>query len=311
MSRPKALFLVGPTASGKTGLAISLQARFPLELISVDSALIYRDMDIGTAKPTADELRQAPHHLIDILSPLDSYSAARFASDARALMDDIVARGRIPLLVGGTMLYYRALSAGLSDLPQADAAIRAEIDHQAALHGWPAIHAELAAVDPVTAARLAPNDSQRLQRALEVWRISGTPMSAFHQQSQGEALPYDVLKLALWPQERAWLHERIERRFQLMLEAGFLDEVRALRSKYPGLHADLPSIRCVGYRQAWSLLDGQCNQRTFVEQGVAATRQLAKRQLTWMRSMPDLLRLDCQQPLLEPASAAVARFLAE
>jgi len=311
MSRPKALFLVGPTASGKTGLAISLQARFPLELISVDSALIYRDMDIGTAKPTADELRQAPHHLIDILSPLDSYSAARFASDARALMDDIVARGRIPLLVGGTMLYYRALSAGLSDLPQADATIRAEIDHQAALHGWPAIHAELAAVDPVTAARLAPNDSQRLQRALEVWRISGTPMSAFHQQSQSEALPYDVLKLALWPQERAWLHERIERRFQLMLEAGFLDEVRALRSKYPGLHADLPSIRCVGYRQAWSLLDGQCDQRTFVEQGVAATRQLAKRQLTWMRSMPDLLRLDCQQPLLEPASAAVARFLAE
>ena len=310
MSLPKAIFLIGPTACGKTGLAIELSKRLPVELISVDSALIYRGMDIGTAKPTADELAEAPHHLIDIRSPLERYSAAEFVADARPLMDDIVTRGRIPLLVGGTMLYFKALAEGLSDLPPANPAIRAELDARAAMLGWPALHQELARIDPQTAARLAPHDSQRLQRALEVWQLTGQPLSSFHADEKTTALPFNVLRLALDTGERAWIHERIARRFRLMLDAGFVDEMRTLLHDYPELHPDLPSMRCVGYRQAWEWLRGECSEDEFIERGIAATRQLAKRQITWMRSMPDLVRLECRSAdTLTPALAACSAFL--
>jgi tRNA dimethylallyltransferase len=306
---PPAIFLMGPTASGKTALAVSLVERFPLEIISVDSALVYRGMDIGTAKPDAATLARAPHHLLDIRDPTEAYSAAAFCDDARRLMDDIVARGKVPLLVGGTMLYFRALLNGLDDLPRADAVLRHKLESEAASRGWPALHADLARIDPLTAARLAPNDSQRIGRALEVFQLTGTPMSALLDQAQ-TALPYRVLQLALIPSDRAVLHQRIAARFDAMLAGGLLDEVNSLRQSY-ALNAELPAMRAVGYRQAWAYLDGGMDLNGLREQGIAATRQLAKRQLTWLRSWPDAVELDCLASDLEAqAFARVERFLA-
>ncbi len=283
---PRWLGLAGPTASGKTALALALARRWPVEIVSVDSALVYRGMDIGTAKPSAAEQAAAPHHLLDILDPVQSYSAAQFVADARPLIDEIRARGRWPLLVGGTMMYFKALVDGIDDMPAADARIRAEIDAEATQAGWPAMHAQLAEVDPVTAARLAPNDSQRIQRALEVWRASGTPLSTLHLRARRDAPPLDGALIALEPASRAWLHARIAQRFDAMLASGFLDEVRRLRADR-ALNLDLPSMRCVGYRQAWEALDAHDppDIGELRERGVAATRQLAKRQITWLRSM--------------------------
>ncbi len=299
---------MGPTASGKTALAVSLVERYPLEIISVDSALVYRGMNIGTAKPDAATLARAPHHLLDIRDPTEAYSAAAFCDDARGLMADIVARGRVPLLVGGTMLYFRALLQGLDDLPRADAALRKQQEAEAAARGWPALHAELAAVDPVTAARLAPNDSQRIGRALEVFRLTGTPMSALLDRTQSE-LPYRVLQLALIPSDRAVLHQRIAARFDAMLAEGLLDEVESLRRTF-ALTPDLPTMRAVGYRQAWAYLEGEIDFNALRETGIAATRQLAKRQLTWLRSWPDAVLLDgLAEDLEAQATALVARHL--
>jgi len=287
---PPAIFLMGPTASGKTALAVSLVERFPLEIISVDSALVYRGMNIGTAKPDAATLARAPHHLLDIRDPTESYSAAAFCTDAQRLMADITARGKVPLLVGGTMLYFRALLQGLDDLPRADPALRKKQEIEAASRGWPALHAELAQVDPVTAQRLSPNDSQRIGRALEIYQLTGKPMSALLDQAQ-TALPYRVLQLALIPSDRAVLHQRIAMRFDAMLAEGLLEEVAALRKTY-ALTPDLPAMRAVGYRQAWAFLEGEIDRAGLREQGLAATRQLAKRQLTWLRSWPDAVALD-------------------
>ena len=280
------LGLAGPTASGKTALALALARRWPVEIVSVDSALVYRGMDIGTAKPSAQERAAAPHHLLDLIDPAQSYSAAQFVADARRLVVEIRARGRWPLLVGGTMMYFKALVDGIDEMPAADPALRAAIDAEAAQLGWPAMHAQLAQVDPATAARLKPNDSQRIQRALEVWRASGTPLSALHQRAKREAPPPDGALVALEPASRAWLHARIAQRFDAMLAAGFLDEVRRLRAD-PALNFDLPSMRCVGYRQAWEALDAADppDVADIRERGIAATRQLAKRQITWLRSM--------------------------
>ncbi|MEN9630780.1 MAG: tRNA dimethylallyltransferase MiaA [Pseudomonadota bacterium] len=276
------LCLAGPTASGKTAVALDLAQHLPLEVISVDSALVYRGMDIGTAKPTAEERAQVPHHLIDILEPTEAYSAARFVADATRLAAEVRARGRLPLLVGGTMLYLKALREGIDTMPPADGEVRRQLDEQAAQHGWPALHAELARVDPATAARLPPGDSQRIQRALEVYRLTGRPLSQWQQGPR--AADTDAWPLvALEPQSRAWLHQRIADRFAAMLKAGLLDEVRALRLR-GDLLPELPSMRCVGYRQAWLALDGGRSDTLF-DQGVAATRQLAKRQLTWLRGM--------------------------
>ncbi|MDD5480568.1 tRNA (adenosine(37)-N6)-dimethylallyltransferase MiaA [Rhodoferax sp.] len=349
--------IVGPTASGKTAAALAIAARWPVEVISVDSALVYRGMDIGTAKPTAAELAAVPHHLINIRDPLQAYSAAEFAVDARRLMLDITARGKLPLLVGGTMLYLKALTEGLDDMPHANPAIRAELQRQAELVGWPALHAELAQVDPITAARLAPADSQRISRALEVYRATGQPLSAFQTIknratqaiSTGATGPFDVnlstgsenasvatysiaanalsisatglkglknsdsLLISLEPQDRAWLHQRIAQRFDAMLASGFLDEVKALRAR-GDLHPDLPAMRCVGYRQAWDYLDALAAQRLpaagagvpprsntllwaeLRDTGIAATRQLAKRQITWLRSTPERQVVACDAP---------------
>lgn len=292
---PPAIFLMGPTASGKTAAAVELAQQLPVELISVDSALVYRDMNIGTAKPDASTLAAAPHHLIDIIDPTAVYSAAAFRSDALQLMQDISARGKIPLLVGGTMLYFRALRFGLSDLPQADEEVRADIEKQAAQAGWPHMHDELAKIDPITAARLKPNDSQRIQRALEIYRISGQTMSALLQQQQPYQLPYKLIPLALIPYERKPLHDRIATRFAEMLKLGLLDELRELQNKYD-LNNDMASMRCVGYRQAWQYLAGDIDHTELLEQGIAATRQLAKRQLTWLRGMPDNIEFDCLKP---------------
>ena len=302
-----ALGLAGPTASGKTGLALALAAHVPLEIVSVDSALVFRGMDIGTAKPTAEERAAVPHHLIDIADPTESYSAARFAADARRLIGEINARGRLALLVGGTMLYFKALVDGLDAMPQADAGVRAQIDARAAAEGWPALHAELARVDPATAARLAPNDAQRIQRALEVWQLTGRPLSAHHGQRTVPGLPLRLV--ALEPDSRAWLHDRIARRFDAMLAAGFLDEVRALRAR-GDLQPDMTSMRCVGYRQAWEALDAGLAAGDLAplrERGIAATRQLAKRQLTWLRSMQREV-LACERDDLLPA---LRRLLAQ
>lgn len=290
---PPAIFLMGPTASGKTAATIALNQRFPVDIISVDSALVYRGMDIGTAKPDAETLRQAPHHLIDLITPLEQYSAAQFAKDALALMHAATASGRVPVLVGGTMLYFNALQHGLSNLPEADSAIRAQIESEAAMHGWPALHAQLASIDPTVAAKIHPTDSQRIERALEVYRISGKPMSALRAQSQKTALPFHILKLALMPSDRSVLHQRIADRFQLMLKQGFVDEVKHVLLTYPQLTADSPSMRCVGYRQAMQYLNGDIDLPTLGEHGVFATRQLAKRQLTWLRGMDDVRVLDC------------------
>ncbi|CAH0534614.1 tRNA dimethylallyltransferase [Vibrio stylophorae] len=287
---PTAIFLMGPTASGKTGLAIELRKRLPVEIISVDSALIYRGMDIGTAKPDAAEQAAAPHRLIDILDPAQSYSAADFRGDALAQMATIVAEGKIPLLVGGTMLYFKALLQGLSPLPAADAEVRAEIERQASEHGWQVLHDELKVIDPVSAARIHPNDPQRLSRALEVFRISGKTLTELTA-TQGEPLPYNVKQFAIAPQDRAVLHHRIELRFQQMMAAGFEQEVRALFQR-GDLHPDLPSIRCVGYRQMWDYLAGECSRDEAIYKGICATRQLAKRQITWLRSWDNLTWLD-------------------
>lgn len=289
-----AILLMGPTASGKTGVALTLAQHFPIEIISVDSALIYRGMDIGTAKPSLAEQAQAPHHLIDILDPSQSYSAAQFRKDALRLIDEIQARGKLPLLVGGTMLYFKALRDGLDDLPQADAEIRARLDAQAREQGWPAMHARLARVDAVTAARLPPNDAQRIQRALEIFEITGQPMSAlFQQRTVAENAPH-FLPVAFEPLDRAVLHARIEQRFDVMLAAHFLDEVQGLRAR-GDLHLGLPSMRCVGYRQAWEYFDGKLTASEMRAQAIIATRQLAKRQLTWLRSMSDRVVFDCLQ----------------
>ncbi|MBC8730560.1 tRNA (adenosine(37)-N6)-dimethylallyltransferase MiaA [Paraburkholderia sp. UCT2] len=289
--------LLGPTASGKTAAALALAARRPVEIISVDSALVYREMDIGTAKPTAEERAVAPHHLIDIVDPADSYSAAQFRADTLRLVGEIRARGRLPLLVGGTMLYYKALTQGLNDLPAADAEVRARLDADAARDGWPALHARLAALDPVTAARLAPNDSQRIQRALEVFMLTGQPMStllAAPARTDDAALA-SFVPVALEPSERGVLHARIEQRFDSMLAHGFVDEVVKLRAR-GDLLPEMPSMRCVGYRQVWEYLDGAVDYRTMRDKGVFATRQLCKRQLTWLRSMPERQVVDCCDP---------------
>lgn len=292
--RPVVL-LMGPTASGKTGLALALAERLPLEIVSVDSAQVYRGMDIGTAKPPAALRARIPHHLIDILDPAEPYSAARFRDDALRLIAGIRARGRVALLAGGTMLYFRALQAGLSDLPPADAGVRARLAADAALHGWPALHARLARLDPASAARLHPNDAQRIQRALEIVELGGAPVAAQQAARAGGGLAAPVIKLAVNPPERPVLHERIRTRFRQMMEHGFLDEVRALRAR-GDLTPDLPSMRAVGYRQLWAHLAGECDLATAVEHGVAATRQLAKRQLTWLRAERELQWLDPDAP---------------
>lgn len=287
---PIALFLMGPTASGKTNLAIELKKRYPVEIISVDSALIYKGMDIGTAKPSAEELALAPHRLINILDPAIAYSAADFRHDALREMADIVAQGKIPLLVGGTMLYYKALLQGLSPLPAADPETRSVIEQQAMQQGWEALHRELCDIDPVAGSRIHKTDPQRITRALEVFRISGKTMTELTK-IQGEPLPYRVLQFAVAPKERAVLHQRIELRFQQMIAAGFEQEVRELYCR-GDLHPDMTSIRCIGYRQMWDYLSGSCTLEEAIFRGVCATRQLAKRQLTWLRSWENVTWLD-------------------
>ncbi len=307
---PPAVFLMGPTASGKTDLAVELVKRFPFEAISVDSALVYRGMDIGTAKPDAATLAACPHHLIDVVEPTERYSAGRFRTDALTLMADISARGRIPLLVGGTMLYFKAIKDGLDALPQADHAIRADIDARAVVEGWPALHAELARLDPASAARIRDNDSQRIQRALEVCLCSGRPMSELFS-GGGPALPYRLTELALMTSDRAMLHQRIDARFRAMIEAGLVDELCGLRARYT-LTPDMASMRCVGYRQAWQFIDGEIDAQTFLETGAAATRQLAKRQLTWLRGWQGVEHFESGQPdTVEKVSAWLENRLSE
>ena len=304
--RPLAIFLMGPTASGKTALACSLSERFPLDLLSVDSALVYRGMDIGTAKPDAATLARYPHALVDVRDPAEPYSAADFRTDALARMQQISAGDRVPLLVGGTGLYFRALQRGLSALPEADPRLRAQLRDEASVVGWGALHARLARLDPAAAARIGSNDAQRLQRALEVIEITGRTLS--EQQQAGHArFPWRVLKLALLPPDRSVLHRRIARRFDAMLAEGFLDEVRALRDR-GDLHADLPAMRAVGYRQAWEHLQGATDATAFRERGIFATRQLAKRQITWLRSELDARVCDAERPDLPDAAAAAARL---
>lgn len=320
---PRAIALAGPTAAGKTGAALAIAREHGVEIVSVDSALVYRGMDIGTAKPTTAERDMVPHHLIDIRDPEDAYSAAEFAADATRLVSEINSRGRWALLVGGTMLYFKVLFEGLDPMPPADPALRENLSNRAKLQGWPAMHAELAQVDGVTAARLAPGDSQRIQRALEVFHQSGVPLSEWHAADR-TASPFSTTPMfSLEPQDRTWLHDRIAQRFDLMLAQGFVEEVRALRAR-PSLHAQLPSMRCVGYRQAWLLLDEIADpgppaplacealvRQRLRERGIAATRQLAKRQLTWLRSMPQRTVVPCdasdsRQRLLAAVSGAIA-----
>ncbi|MBN8945652.1 MAG: tRNA (adenosine(37)-N6)-dimethylallyltransferase MiaA [Rhodanobacter sp.] len=308
-SRPLAIFLMGPTASGKTALACALSERFPLDLVSVDSALVYRGMDIGTAKPDPATLARHPHALVDIRDPGQPYSAADFRADALPVMQRISAQGRVPLLVGGTGLYFRALQQGLSDLPEADPVTRARLAAEAQQLGWPALHARLAALDPAAAGRIGCNDVQRLQRALEVIELTGRPLSELQRGGTAARFPWRVLKLALLPTDRRVLHERIARRFDTMLAEGFLDEVRALRAR-GDLHADLPAIRAVGYRQAWEHLDGQTDAATFRDRAIYATRQLAKRQITWLRSDTGIRIVEPDRPDLgERVRAAVGLFV--
>ena len=297
MSVVDALALVGPTASGKTAAALALAEALQggAEIISMDSALVYRGMDIGTAKPSRAELAQVPHHLIDTHEPTQSYSAAEFAKDAARLIAEVRARGKTPLLVGGTMLYFKALTEGLDDMPPSDPQVRAELQQRAQAEGWPALHAQLQRVDPLTAQRLAPQDSQRIGRALEVWTLTGRPLSAFHQGSATRAPAWHIPVLSLEPQDRAWLHARIAQRFEAMMVQGLVAEVRALRAR-GDLHPELPSMRCVGYRQVWQGLDEGWSEAAMAERGIFATRQLAKRQLTWLRSLPDRLVLAADAP---------------
>ena len=306
---PHAILLMGPTASGKTAVAMALTQRFPVELISVDSAQVFRDMNIGTAKPDATTLREFPHHLIDLISPEEAYSAARFRHDALEAMADITARGKTPLLVGGTMLYFKALLEGLAELPKACPETRADIDAQANSLGWPAVHAELAKVDPVTAARLHPTDAQRVQRALEIYRLSGRPMSALLDEGQKQAPAYDYLSLGLLPSDRSVLHARIAERFDAMLAAGLENEVSALRQNYQ-LTPDLPSMRCVGYRQVWEAQDGTSPRSEMRDRGIYATRQLAKRQITWIGNTLKPEIFDCLSPgLLQEVEQRLAESL--
>jgi tRNA dimethylallyltransferase len=308
-----ALALVGPTASGKTAVALALAQQWPVEIISVDSALVYQGMDIGTAKPTLAERASVVHHLIDIRDPAQSYSAADFARDATRLIGDIRARGKLPLLVGGTMLYVKALIDGLDDLPLANPEIRADIEEEAHDRGWPALHAQLALVDPQAAQRLPPHDSQRIARALEVWRITGKPLSSFFGATRVAGPRIGLLSLE--PQHRAWLHQRIEQRFDAMLEQGLVDEVKALRDR-GDLQSDLPAMRCVGYRQLWEALDAvedgmplDTAMRLARERGIAASRQLAKRQLTWLRSMPQRQVVACDGPqVMADVQAVLAQW---
>ena len=303
-SAPPVIFLMGPTATGKTDLAMQLAAQFPLEIVSVDSALVYRGMDIGTAKPSAQLRARVPHHLIDICDPADAYSAGRFRSDALRVIAEIHARGHMPLLVGGTLLYFRALQQGLSHLPTANEAVRARIEARAQAHGWAALHAELARVDPAAAQRIHPNDPQRIQRALEVYEVTGRALSDFFPEAPA-ALPFHVTKIALIPQDRAELHRRIAQRFAHMVSAGIVQEVAALRAR-GDLHPELPSMRAVGYRQIWEYLDGVGDLPTQIERAVIATRQLARRQLTWLRAETDAVVID---PFVAGAEAAVTALL--
>jgi len=308
---PFHLCIAGPTAAGKTATALAIAQAFDGEIISVDSALVYRGMDIGTAKPSALELAAVPHHLIDIRDPLQAYNAADFARDADAFIRAISARGKLPVLAGGTMLYFKALAQGMDAMPSADPQIRADIAAQAQAQGWPALHAQLALVDPVTAARLAPADSQRIGRALEVWRSAGVPLSQLQVRqsaAQGESVPAPMI--ALEPQDRSWLHERIAQRFDSMLAQGLVEEVQTLRAR-GDLHPDLPSMRCVGYRQVWEMLDGHSSAAQMRDKGIFATRQLAKRQLTWLRSMPERHLIACDHQDALAHAMACARALIE
>jgi tRNA dimethylallyltransferase len=295
-AKPLAVAIMGPTASGKTAAALAIAREQPVEIISVDSALVYREMDIGTAKPTPEELAAAPHHLIDIIDPLDAYSVMQFRNDTLRLVAEISARGNLPLLVGGTMMYFKGLTDGLDDLPTADAAVRSALDEEAARIGWPGMHAKLQALDPVTAARLAPNDAQRINRALEIIELTGQPMSSLLARRARPELPFDLVSFALEPSDRAVLHKRIALRFDQMLgdsdDAGIVAEVARLRAR-GDLSPNLPSMRCVGYRQSWDYLDGKIDRAGLRETGIIATRQLAKRQLTWLRAMPDRIVVDC------------------
>ena len=309
-----AVFLMGPTASGKTGAAVELVAKLPVELISVDSALVFRDMNIGTAKPDTATLAKAPHHLIDIIDPTSAYSAAQFRTDALRLMVEITARGKVPVLVGGTMLYFKALQDGLGGLPEANHGVRAILDAEAAQVGWPAMHAKLASIDPQAATRLMPNDMQRIQRALEVHAITGKTMSQLFAEQSNEVLPNQLLKIALVPSDRKVLHERIATRFDAMLASGFVDEVMALIAKYPSLTPESTSMRCVGYRQALEHLAGDFDYVELRDRGIFATRQLAKRQLTWLRGMSrgmdDVVELDCLHSNLNGlVLAEISRFI--
>jgi tRNA dimethylallyltransferase len=312
MSKPRAVAIMGPTATGKTAAALAIAQAIPAEIISVDSALVYREMDIGTAKPSAEELASVPHHLIDIIDPTESYSVAQFSSDTIRLVAEITARGKLPLLVGGTMMYYKGLTDGLDDLPTADAALRAEIEAEAAQKGWPAMHDKLRTLDPVTAARLAPNDAQRINRALEIIALSGKPMSELLAKREKTVLPFELTSFALEPSDRAVLHQRIATRFDQMLgtsdEGGIVAEVARLRAR-GDLTPNLPSMRCVGYRQAWEYLDGSIDRAALRETGIIATRQLAKRQLTWLRAMPDRIVIDCLGD--KPAATVLERVQRE
>ncbi|MDL2283605.1 tRNA (adenosine(37)-N6)-dimethylallyltransferase MiaA [Oxalobacter sp. OttesenSCG-928-P03] len=294
--KPFAVAIMGPTASGKTAAALEIARHIPAEIISVDSALVYRGMDIGTAKPTAEERARVPHHLIDLIDPRDAYSVSQFTEDATRLIHDITARDRLPVLAGGTMMYFKGLQTGLDDLPPANPEIRARLDEEAATQGWPALHDKLARLDPDTAMRLKPNDAQRIQRALEIIEITGQPLSRLHTGRQKTVLPFTLLPIALEPADRSVLHQRIATRFDRMLENDeLIDEVRKLQAR-GDLHLGLPSMRCVGYRQTWQYLEGEFDRKALREKGIAATRQLAKRQLTWLRAMPNRHVIDCLAP---------------
>lgn len=311
MNLPPAIFIIGPTASGKTGLAIKLMKHFPIEIISVDSALVYKDMDIGTAKPTADELEAAPHRLISFLDPSEAYSAADFRRDALREMAKITAAGKIPVLVGGTMLYYRALEYGLAILPEADPELRERLSTEAEQIGWDGMHKKLAEIDPASGERLHPNDKQRIQRALEVFELTGKSLTQHqieHQQDKSNALPYRLLKIALIPEEREWIRELADTRFRIMLKDGFIDEMKALHAR-KDLHADLPSIRCVGYRQAWQYLEGELDYDEMIERAVIATRQLAKRQMTWMRSEKNITPYGAKTYELDAVVSGIQQFI--
>jgi len=307
MNLPPAIFIIGPTASGKTGLAIKLMEYFSIEIISVDSTLVYKQMDIGTAKPTAEELAKAPHRLISFLDPSQPYSAADFRKDALREMKEITAKGKIPVLVGGTMLYYRALENGLAELPKANPALRAKLEAEAKEQGWDTLHKRMTEVDPEAGARIHPNDQQRIQRALEVYELTGKALTTHQKEAKMDALPYRLMKIALIP-DREWIRDLAEKRFEIMLKQGFMDEVKKLHAR-DDLHADLPSMRSVGYRQAWDYLEGKLDEDEMKERAVIATRQLAKRQMTWMRSEPNITPYDAQNYFLEQIVSDIKTFL--